>query len=49
MHIRQLSFINDFSINYLLLEMIDQNNYTVKDHGNNYINSLINKINFKKE
>ena len=51
MDIRQLSFINDFSINYLLLEIIGQNNFTVidkKNDGNNYINSLINKITFKR-
>ena len=49
--IRKLSFINDFSINYLLLEMIGQHNYKVSDNknnGNNYINSLIKKITFKK-
>ena len=50
MDIRKLSFINDFSVNYLLLEMI-QNNFKVTDKkngGNNYINSLINKVTFKK-
>ena len=49
--IRQLYFINDFSINYLLLEMIGQKNYKVHDNkndGNNYINMLMNKITFKK-
>ena len=49
--IRKLSFINDFSINYLLLEMIGQHNYKVSDNknnGNNYINSLIKKVTFKK-
>ena len=49
--IRELSFINDFSINYLLLEMIGQNNFKVNDkknNGNNYINNLISKITFKK-
>ena len=51
MDIRQLSLINDFSINYLLLEMIGQNNFTVidkKNDENNYINSIINKITFKR-
>jgi len=49
--IRQLSYINDFSINYLLLEMIGQKNYKIYDNkndGKNYINMLINKITFKK-
>ena len=49
--IRQLYFINDFSINYLLLEMIGQKNYKVHDNkndGNNYINMLMNKVTFKK-
>ena len=49
--IRELSFINDFSFNYLLLEMIGQLNYKVNDNknnGNNYINNLINKVTFKK-
>jgi len=49
--IRQLSFINDFSINYLLLEMIGQKNYKIydnKNNGNNYINMLMNKVTFKK-
>ena len=49
--IRQLSFINDFSINYLLLEMIGQKNYKIHDNkndGNNYINMLMNKVTFKK-
>ena len=49
--IRKLSLINDFSINYLLLEMIGQNNYKINDHkneGNNYINTLIKKVTFKK-
>ena len=49
--IRNLSFINDFSINYLLLEMIGQNNFKVSDKirkGNNFINSLIKKTTFKK-
>ena len=49
--IRELTFINDFSINYLLLEMISQNNYKIKDEKNkgiNYINDLISKVNFKK-
>ena len=49
--IRQLSFINDFSINYLLLEMIGQKNYKIQDNkndGNNYINMLMNKVTFKK-
>ena len=51
MDIRQLSFINDFSINYLLLEMIGQKSYKIidkKNEGNNYINMLINKVTFKK-
>ena len=51
MDIRQLSFINDFSINYMLLEMIGQKNYKVydkKNDGNNYINMITNKITFKK-
>ena len=51
MDIRQLSFINDFSINYMLLEMIGQKNYKIydkKNDGNNYINMLTNKITFKK-
>ena len=51
MDIRELSFINDFSINYLLLEMIGQKNYKIydkKNDGNNYINMLTNKITFKK-
>ena len=51
MDIRQLSFINDFGINYLLLEMAGQNNYIVSDkrnNENNYINSLLNKITFKR-
>ena len=49
--IRKLSFINDFSINYILLEMIGQHNFQVldkKNNGNNYINTLINKVTFKK-
>ena len=49
--IRKLSFINDFSTNYLLLEMIGQNNYKISDNinrGINYINSLISKVTFKK-
>ena len=49
--IRELSFINDFSINYLLIEMRWQNNFKVNDkknNGNNYINNLISKITFKK-
>ena len=49
--IRNLSFINDFSINYLLLEMIGQNNFKVnnkRNNGNNFINSLIKKATFKK-
>ena len=49
--IRDLAFINDFSINYLLLEMIGQYNYKVNDkknNGNNYINNLISKVTFKK-
>ena len=48
--IRDLAFINDFSINYLLLEMIGQHNYKINDkknNGNNYINNLINKVSFK--
>ena len=51
MDIRQLSFINDFSINYMLIEMIGQKNYKIYDNkndGNNYINMLTNKITFKK-
>ena len=51
MDIRQLSFINDFSINYLLIEMIGQHNFKVadkKNEGNNFINSLIKKVTFKK-
>jgi hypothetical protein len=51
MDIRQLSLINDFSINYLLLEMIGQNGFKVNDgknEGNNYINTLIKKVTFKK-
>ena len=51
MDIRKLSFINDFSVNYLLLEMVGQNNFKVNDKkngGNNYVNSLINKVTFKK-
>ena len=49
--IRQLAFINDFSINYLLLEMIGQKGFKINDNknnGKNYINNLINKITFKK-
>ena len=49
--IRDLNCINDFCFNYLLLEMIGQQNYIVNDkknNGNNYINNLINKVTFKK-
>ena len=49
--IRKLSFINDFSINYILLEMIGQNNFKItdkKNNGNNFVNTLINKVTFKK-
>ena len=48
--IRELSFINDFSINYLLLEMKGQHNFKITDNknkGENYINYLINKVTFK--
>ena len=51
MDIRPLSLINDFSINYLLLEMIGQNNFKVSDgknDGNNYINNLAKKVTFKR-
>ena len=49
--IRELAFINDFSINYLLLEMSGQKNFKINDNknnGKNYINNLINNITFKK-
>ena len=48
--IRELSFINDFSINYLLLEMKGHHNFKITDNknkGENYINYLINKVTFK--
>ena len=48
--IRELSFINDFSINYLFLEMKGQHNFKITDNknkGENYINYLINKVTFK--
>ena len=48
--IRELAFINDFSINYLLLEMKGQQNFKItdnKNNGNNYINNLTNKVTFK--
>ena len=48
--IRELAFINDFSINYLLLEMKGQQNFKITDNknsGNNYINNLTNKVTFK--
>ena len=51
MDIKKLSFINDFSINYLLLEMVGQNNFKVTDKkngGNTYVNYLLNKVTFKK-
>jgi len=40
--IRDLNCINDFCFNYLLLEMIGQQNYSISDkknNGNNYINN----------
>ena len=48
--IRELAFINDFSINYLLLEMKGQHNFKITDNknkGDNYINNLTNKLTFK--
>jgi len=46
-----LAFINDFCVNYLLLEMMGQHNYKINDkknNGNNYINNLISRVTFKK-
>ena len=48
---RELSFINDFCINYLLIELNGQNNNKIKDQknsGKNYLNELIEQISFKK-